>query len=429
MLPISNPMGNHMAIQNLTSRFLDSIKPPKEGRVEYWDTKIPGFGLRVSAPSSRYREGRRAWVLMYRMDGVQRRWTFGTYPIVPLSRARERASDGLRMVYEGRDPSLEKQEARQAPTVRQLVDAYIERHAKREKNSWKLDQSMLEREIVPRFGNKKAGGIKDTDFHPVFEEVANRAPIAANRLLEVTRKTWNWAIEKKFHPSITANPCKGTKKKAENVGDRWLDPAEIGDVWRASECLPPKWRAFTRLCILTGQHPGEILRIRRSHVRGVAGGGAWWVMPSGLHKSGAAHSVYLPPLAKQELETACEESRHPDLVFPDRRNNEPNPAGLPWARHVEVIVKASGVKRFTARDFRPTLASNLSGEQLAVPEVTIAKILNHANKAITDRYIRHNHDGVKRRTMERWEEFVLATLKSTTDGNAESAVVPMPASA
>jgi len=42
-----------MADRKFTTRFIDSIKPPKEGRVEYWDTAIPGFGLRVSQSGRR----------------------------------------------------------------------------------------------------------------------------------------------------------------------------------------------------------------------------------------------------------------------------------------------------------------------------------------------------------------------------------------
>ena len=75
---------------NLTARFIDSIKPPAEGRTEYWDANTPGFGLRV-APS-----GRKTWVVMYRAGGRLRRLSLGTYPALSLRSAREVVRPGAR---------------------------------------------------------------------------------------------------------------------------------------------------------------------------------------------------------------------------------------------------------------------------------------------------------------------------------------------
>ena len=36
----------------LTKLFVDSVKPPHQGQIDYWDTHASGFGLRVSTPGS-----------------------------------------------------------------------------------------------------------------------------------------------------------------------------------------------------------------------------------------------------------------------------------------------------------------------------------------------------------------------------------------
>ena len=69
----------------LTTRGIDAIKPPKAGRVEYWDTVITGPGLRVSETR------RKSWVVMYRNQGRLRRMTLGNYQAKSLSAAREEA--------------------------------------------------------------------------------------------------------------------------------------------------------------------------------------------------------------------------------------------------------------------------------------------------------------------------------------------------
>ncbi len=114
-----------MPRHNLTARFIDSIKPPAEGRTEYWDASTPGFGLRV-APS-----GRKTWVVMYRAGGRLRRLSLGTYPAFSLGSAREAAKDALRDVAKGKDPAGIKQSERKAETFRELAEEYLERHAKR----------------------------------------------------------------------------------------------------------------------------------------------------------------------------------------------------------------------------------------------------------------------------------------------------------
>ena len=82
----------------LTDRTVRALKPPSTGRLDVWDEDNPGFGLRISA------EGRRTWILMYRMGKKLRRLTLGRFPTLGLAAAREKATDALREVGKGQDP-------------------------------------------------------------------------------------------------------------------------------------------------------------------------------------------------------------------------------------------------------------------------------------------------------------------------------------
>jgi hypothetical protein len=83
----------------LTDRTVRALKPPSTGRLDVWDEDYPGFGLRISA------EGRRTWILMYRMGKKLRRLTLGRFPTLGLAAAREKATDALREVGKGQDPA------------------------------------------------------------------------------------------------------------------------------------------------------------------------------------------------------------------------------------------------------------------------------------------------------------------------------------
>lgn len=51
------------------------------------------------------------------------------------------------------------EERRKAPLIQDLVDEYIEKHAKRFKKSWKKDEAVLNRDVVPTWGIRKAEDI------------------------------------------------------------------------------------------------------------------------------------------------------------------------------------------------------------------------------------------------------------------------------
>src|ERR1700745_4245493 len=90
----------------LTARFVENVKPPAHGRLEYWDLALPGFGLRVTD------KGAKSWTVLYRLRRRQRRATLGTYPAILLAEARDRGRDVLRDVDKGNDPAAAKAEQR-----------------------------------------------------------------------------------------------------------------------------------------------------------------------------------------------------------------------------------------------------------------------------------------------------------------------------
>src|ERR1700676_4068131 len=109
--------------KNLTALFVDSVKPSEQGQADYWDTKLRGFGLRVS------QGGRKVWVAMYRHQGRLRRLTLGTNPPLSLADAREMARTALADVQKGTDVAEVKQTSRQGDTFGELLARYMTEHA------------------------------------------------------------------------------------------------------------------------------------------------------------------------------------------------------------------------------------------------------------------------------------------------------------
>ncbi len=101
---------------NFTVRKIDSLRPPDRGQVDYWDTGLSGFGIRLS------QGGKRSWIVMYRVGRRKRRFTLGSYPPMKLAEARKDASTALVRAQKGGDPAHEKKIAQTAETFSQLVE-------------------------------------------------------------------------------------------------------------------------------------------------------------------------------------------------------------------------------------------------------------------------------------------------------------------
>ena len=108
-----------MAKLNLTAKTLDALKPSAD-RVDYFDTNLPGFFLRVT-PS-----GVKTFGVMYRVGNHLRRYTIGTTDKWTLADARDEAREAMRSVARGADPALDEKAERLADTFAELVEVYLE---------------------------------------------------------------------------------------------------------------------------------------------------------------------------------------------------------------------------------------------------------------------------------------------------------------
>jgi hypothetical protein len=82
--------------KKLTPRLIDSLPLPIASRYEVRDELVIGLLIRVSA------SGGKVWYTTCRIKGKARRIRIGTYPILSLADAREKARELLRDVQLGK---------------------------------------------------------------------------------------------------------------------------------------------------------------------------------------------------------------------------------------------------------------------------------------------------------------------------------------
>jgi hypothetical protein len=123
---------------SLTSKLVDNAPLPRDRKsVEYFDHRMPGLVLRVSAG------GTKSWNAVYRHHGRARRLTIGRYPIITLDDARARARDALCEVSRGVDPSGVRVDKL---TFAELASIFVEGHVRKLRRARQVER-LIEREI------------------------------------------------------------------------------------------------------------------------------------------------------------------------------------------------------------------------------------------------------------------------------------------
>jgi len=366
----------------------------KKARYVEWDNGS-GFGVRVSTA------GRKTFVFMYRFESRPRMMTIGPYPKVTLAEARTKAIQTKEEVSKGNDPGAswveKKLSDRKAPTVAGLIEEYLEKWAKPRKKTWKEDERILNKDVLPIWGRKKAQSIKRRDVVLLLDEIVDRgAPISANKTFQVIRKVFNFAVSRSI---LEFSPCVGVQNPAEaKARDRILDESEIRKFWLNMENakISKGTRLVLKFLLVTGQRRGETVAAEWNEMDLEKN---WWLIPGSKTKSGTPHKVPLSPMAMEIIHEIKKNNAGSQWLFPGLSGKEHlDPRTISHA--ISKNREKFGIAHFTPHDLRRTTAFHMAG--LGIPRLTISKILNHTEGGATKIYDRHTYDSEKRQTLETW---------------------------
>jgi integrase len=374
---------------NLTARTVANLKPRATAFYQS-DTTISGLAVRV-AP-----DGAKTWSLRYRVGRRQRRLTLGSYAVLTLADARQRAKDALKLVSAGVDPGQTKQDRRDADTVSDFAKTYIEKHAKPRKKSWKVDQRRLNIDVLPLWTHRLMKDITRRDVRELLDAIAARpAPIVANRVRSLLHKLFNVAIELGI---VEVNPVTATRRPGvEQQRDRVLTHDEMRTFWTACDALPLEMRAAWTLRLLTAQRGGEVYGM---HWQDVDLEGGWWTIPAGLSKNKLAHRV---PLSAAAVDILREVRAKADERMKTQKHPKPSVFVLRTARGKRQQAEAAAtfnIDDFRGHDLRRSAASSMASS--GVSRLVISKILNHVERGVTAVYDRHSYDAEKRIALDAW---------------------------
>lgn len=443
----------------LTEKTVRTLPPPTDGGsyAEYHDAEVPGLMLRVKAlPSG---DARRYWALRYRVKGVRRRYHLCNAQSVTVEKARKAARAMLGDVARGHDPSQQRTEARRAAvvarkarkaggTVASLLERFLEARKRDVRpNTLRNWRSLFAANVKGTdFGRLRPAEVERRDVRRLLERIAAMRPYSANRVLELVRVAFAWAVERE---ELKATPCAGLKKAPESPRERALSHDELRRVLLAldveetgapspelarireegaarsgepaqQEGEPaalaphPLEAAAWRLLLLTGLRVSEVLRAPWAEVDFSS---RRWTIPAERMKGARGHVVPLSSAALGVL-TKLRELASPWIIQSPADPSKP----LGTLAHSLARLKAlSGTSGWSAHDLRHTLRSELSalGVGLEVKEL----ILAHRLPGLVGTYDHHSHLSERASALEAWSA-ALTRIKAGEEARGAE-VVPL----
>lgn len=384
-----------MPKRKLTTAAVERLRPPESGRVDYFDTIMPGLTLRVS------QTGRKTWTLFYRLDGKQHRYGLGRFPIVDLAQARERAWEAHRKIERGVNPSAEKQQAREehrsgAFLYETVAAHFIEEYAKPKNRTWREQQRILDQNAKPVWQGRDIRTLTKQDVREVIKAVESRASkVRANRVLATIRKFCAWAVDEDYLNASPAGEIKlpGTERRRARV----LKPDEIRAVWKACEEIGSPFGTAVKMMILTGQRRGEVAQMRW---KDIDRDDAAWIIPGEMTKNGESHVVPLTGPAIEIINNQPEIEGNPFVFTTGVDGTKGYLQG--WGKTKQRLDTKSGVADWRLHDIRRTVGTNLGRW---VGYEVVAAVLNHSRAAlmgVTATYNLYEYADEKRRALRAW---------------------------
>lgn len=370
----------------------------------YWDSALPGFGIRC-------RDGSAHWTVMFRIGTKQRRISLGKTTKVDLDKARAMARQHFADVANKVDPTAARAKATKAAslTFGSLIEDFIAHQTAKGRAPSYVKR--VARTLNHQFKHFHQLAFADIDRSMVADTLKgiakNNGPVTADRDRAHTMKYFTWAIGE---GKCENNPVDHTNKSSDDDTAREglsLRPVDLQKIWNA--CVPgDDFGDIIRLLMLTGQRRSEIGALEWAefdvdeqtiHLRGRDRSG------HSRTKNGNKHDI---PLSRQAL--AILKSRPANgrkHVFGSR--GESGFGG--WSKGKLKLDKACGVTGWHIHDLRHTLKTWMQANK--VPRDVRDEVQNHSGDGMDALYGHHAYEDEKRGVLNQYGDHIAALVGPT----------------
>lgn len=375
-------------------------------------------------------QGSKLWNVKYRYGGKEKKLALGKYPEVSLVAAREGRDKARKMLVEGKDPSLAKQEQKRiaAASAATTFEGVAREWHEKNKAKWSINHAStvmrrLELDIFPEIGNLPIKEISTPRLTLVLEKIEKRGAYEmARRSLQYCRAIFSYA---KIRGKVEINPAdikakdvlveNYEKKNFAAMGSNDL-PVFLSKLYRNEGRLFIQTQLAMEFMLLTFVRTNELIKARWEEFDFEK---KQWIIPASRMKMKRDHIV---PLSKQSLAILDKMkpiSGHRGWVFPsqrDPRNHMSNNAIL-------VALGRMGYRGIhTGHGFRALAMTTLMeelGYQFEIPDTQLA---HSKGDDIRKAYDRAKFLPQRKKMMQDWADYIdqLATNGEVISGRFDA---------
>lgn len=384
-----------------TEARLAAIPLPQAGRTVYYDTEQPGLQVRVSTTGSKTFS-----VLRRSRGGRPERINIGKWPDLSVKRAREEAKQIVAALARAQSPADARRLLRAELTLGELFEKYIADRESAGKRSVAALRAMWELYVgeLPARPRKKHGRERSKPAEGVnwstrrISEITTQQistlhariatsgkTITANRVHELLRAMWGYAIRQKI---ASENPADGITPTKEKDRSRFLGRDALPVFVEALKHEQQPWQDYFTLLLYVGYRRAAVAAIRWQDVDLLAG---TWTVPGERAKNGDPIVLPLVGPALDTLKVRWRDRESSVWVFPGGSTaghlTQPKKA---WTR----LLKRAGLTNLRMHDLRRTLGSWLAMSGVSL--LAIGQVLGHKDQRSTQVYARLQADTAAR---------------------------------
>jgi integrase len=356
--------------------------------------------------------GGKIWRWTYRHEGKAKLMSFGSYPDVSLSLARERHAEARKLLASGVDPMAQrKAEKSQAENSFQSVSLRWLEHWRHGKSPRHVDyvKRRMETDILPSLGARPIAEIEAPELVAMTKAIEKRgARDIAKRALETTGQVFRYAIA---HGYAKRNPASEIRPRdilqsTHKVNYARIDARDLPGLLRSIEVYPGTHvtRLAMKLMAFTFVRTSELIGARWEEFDIDA---VRWNIPAERMKMRTPHIVPLTRQALEVLDTLRTLTGQSEWLFPGDRN-----ANKPMSNNTILKgLERMGYKgRMTGHGFRG-LASTILHDQGYAHEHIELQLAHAPRNAVSAAYNHALYLEPRARMMQDWADFLERTQR------------------
>ncbi len=365
--------------------------------------------------------GTKFWRMSYRQsNGKQNRLTFGKYPEVSLTEAREKRLAARKLLSQGTDPGKVRREEKEAKaavtlhTFEAVARTWLDKTATdRAASTQEKNTAWLERNIFPVIGSLPISTIKPKDVLAALQRIEARGAIeSAHKIKQLCGQVFRFAVASGLADRDMTADLRGALSAVPGAHYAAITaPKEAAELLRSIDAYNGHAYAVAalKLAPLVFVRPGELRTAEWSEIDLDA---AEWRIPGSKMKMGQDHIV---PLAKQAVEllrSLHTMTGHGKFVFPSVRTD----ARCMSENTVNAALRTMGYSKdmMTGHGFRAmarTIMDEVLGERVDLIEHQLAHAVKDPNGRA---YNRTAHLPARRLMMQRWADYLHAIKQGST---------------